>query len=319
MKLQHSSLIEELKRLREVYEQTKSDSLEQIRQLKTLEDFYTNQSSISTMEQMEYLIKIHKLFLHLRDSNETFTEENYSSLDDLKTQLNQQINYFSTLDQTLLSSNHHNERIPTKIQSNHLPIFFTKFEQKFNQLFNSNNNNNHNHHEFDETIENDNDDELDLITNEDLILKKFSGFLNDLYEKMKSLLRDKNELDDKLLFLEEKRLTYSRWETQMYDILKWINEEKSARSHLKGLANKMAEELDQIRESTNPLLTIGSTSSSMNTAGTGLGHNTVSSRRRRIEWMDILSSSGLETWSISEIKTYGNSTITNFFTERNRC
>jgi hypothetical protein len=62
----------------------------------------------------------------------------------------------------------------------------------------------------------------------------------------------------------------------MYDILKWINEEKSARSHLKGLANKMAEELDQIRETTSPLLTIGSTSSSMTTAGTSLGHNTVS-------------------------------------------
>jgi hypothetical protein len=62
----------------------------------------------------------------------------------------------------------------------------------------------------------------------------------------------------------------------MYHILKWINEEKSACTHLKGLANKMAEELDQIRETTSPLITIGSNSSSMATAGTSLGHNTVS-------------------------------------------
>ena len=141
-------------------------------------------------------------------------------------------------------------------------------------------------------------------------------------------MRDKNELDEKLIFLEEKRLTYSRWETQMYDILKWINEEKSARTHLKGLANKMAEELDQIRETTSPLLTIGSNSSSMTTAGTSLGHNTVSKLPITKEWPPLLkpcpdqtrylkSFLGLETWSISKIKAYGNSTITNIITKRN--
>ena len=93
--------------------------------------------------------------------------------------------------------------------------------------------------------------------------------------KRRKFSKEKNDLDEKYFLLEEKRLTYSRWENQMYDILKWINEEKSARSHLKGLANKMAEELDQIRENTNPLLMIGSNSSSMTTAGMGLGHNTV--------------------------------------------
>ncbi len=271
MKLQHSSLIDELKRLREVYDQTKLDSIDQTHQLKTLEDYYTNQYEISTNEQIEYLIKILNLFHNLRGFNDNLIEQNSSSLDDLKSQLNQQIIYFSTLDKSLISNNHHHEPLVAKIQSNNLPIFLTKFEQKFSQLFTNNPS-----HELDETIENENDDELDLITNEDLSLKKFSSFLNDIYEKIKNLLRDKNELDEKLIFLEEKRLTYSRWETQMYDILKWINEEKSARSHLKGLANKMAEELDQIRETTSPLLTIGSTSSSMTTAGTSLGHNTVS-------------------------------------------
>jgi len=276
MKLQQTSLLDELKRIREVYEQTKSDSLDQIRQIKTLEDVYKNQYELSKTEQIEYLIKIFNLFQHLRGLNENFNEQNSSSLDDIKTQLNQQFIYFSTLDKTCLfntNNNHQNEdkQIPLKSQSNNLLIFFTKFEQKFSHLLNNNLLN-----ELDETIENEHDDELDLITNEDLVLKKFSTFLNDIYEKFKILVRDKNELDEKLIFLEEKRLTYSRWETQMYDILKWINEEKSARSHLKGLANKMAEELDQIRETTNPLLTIGSTSSSMNAAGTGLGHNTVS-------------------------------------------
>lgn len=284
MKLQHASLIEELKRLREVYEQTKSDSNDQVRKTKVLEDFYTNQYETSTNEHIEYLIKILNLFQNLRGLNENLNEENYSSLDEIKNQLNQHFIYFSTLDKaSFLNNNDNNQnhqyqeqqsddkQIISKPQSNDLSIFLTKFEQKFLNLFNNNLSN-----ELDETIENENDEELDLITNEDSLLKKFSLFLNDIYEKIKILLRDKNELDEKLMFLEEKRLTYSRWETQMYDILKWINEEKSARSHLKGLANKMAEELDQIRETTSPLLTVGSTSSSLTTAGTSLGHNTVS-------------------------------------------
>lgn len=277
MKLQQTSLLDELKRLREVYDQTKSDSVDQIHQMKSLEDYYTNQYEILTNEQIEYLIKIYNLFQNLRGVNESSTDQNYSSIDDLKNQLNQEINYFSTLEKPFLfdDNNHQNDdkQIQSKTQSNNLSLFLIKFEQKFSQLFNNNNNP---ANELDETIENENDDELDLITNEDLLLKKFSTFLNDIYDKMKNILKDKNEVDEKLLFLEEKRLTYSRWETQMYDILKWINEEKSARSHLKGLANKMAEELDQIRETTSPLLTIGSTSSSMTTAGTSLGHNTVS-------------------------------------------
>jgi hypothetical protein len=277
MKLQQTSLLDELKRLREVYDQTKSDSLDQIRQIKSLEDYYTNQYEISTNEQIEYLIKILNLFHNLRGFNENLSEQNYSSLVDLKYQLNQQLIYFSTIDKTFLSNNNHHhqndqKQITTKVQSTNLSMFLTKFEQKFSHLLNNTNSIN----ELDETIENENDEELDLITNEDLLLKKFSSFLNEIYEKIKNILRDKNELDEKLIFLEEKRLTYARWETQMYDILKWINEEKSARSHLKGLANKMAEELDQIRETTSPLLTIGSTSSSMATAGTSLGHNTVS-------------------------------------------
>lgn len=288
MKLQQTSLLDELKRLREVYDQTKSDSIDQIRQIKTLEDYYTNQYEISTNEQIEYLLKILNVFQNLRDLNESSTDQNYTSMDDIKNQLNQEMNFFSTLDKTFIFNNNHDKnhlhqndenQYLIKNQTNNLSLFLTKFEQKFSQLNNNNNNTTtmtNPSNELDETIENENDDELDLITNDDLLLKKFSLFLNDIYDKMKNLLRDKNDLDEKLLFLEEKRLTYSRWETQMYDILKWINEEKSARSHLKGLANKMAEELDQIRETTSPLLTIGSTSSSMTTAGTSLGHNTVS-------------------------------------------
>lgn len=283
MKLQQTSLIDELKRLREVYEKTKSDSLDQIRQMKTLEDFYTNQSELFTNEQFDYLIKILHLFQHLRGSNDNNNNHHFESntLDDLKSQLNQQMNYFSTLDPSLLAKS--NDSTNNKVPTNSLPILLSKYEHRFSQLISSNTNNNLSLNELDETMENENDEELDLITNEDFLGKKFSGFLNEIYEKMKNLLREKNESEEKLIFLEEKRLTYSRWESQMYDILKWINEEKSARSHLKGLANKMAEELDQIRESTSPLLTIGSTSSSMNTAGTSLGHNTVGFLCKRIK------------------------------------
>lgn len=274
MKLQHTSLLDELKRLREVYEQTKSDSIEQTRQIKTLEDTHRIQAEINLNEQIDYLFKILNLFQNLRGLNEAFSDQNLFSLDEIKSQLNQQMNYFSNLDKnSFVNNNHQPEENHTlaKSQSSNIGILLTKFEQKFSSLLNNNSLN-----ELDETtVENEHDEELDLLTNEDLFLKKLTMFLHEIYEKFKIVLREKNELDEKLIFLEEKRLTYSRWETQMYDILKWINEEKSARSHLKGLANKMAEELDQIRETTSPLLNIGSTSSSMNAAGTSLGHNTV--------------------------------------------
>ena len=271
MKLQHTSLLEELKRVREVYEQTKSDSLDQIRQIKTLEDYYTNQNELLTNEQIEYLMKILNLFQNFRGLNEHMND---LSLDDIKSQINQHIIYFSSIDKQVfsLNNNNHENEIITKFQLNNISLLLTKFEQKFSHLFNTNNYSN----EFDETIENEHDDELERMINDNNLLRKFSSFLNDIYDKIKIILKDKNELDEKLILVEEKHLSYSRWEMQMYDILKWINEEKNARSHLKGLANRMAEELDRIRETTSPLLTVSSsTASSMNTTGTTLGHNTV--------------------------------------------
>ncbi|CAF1093687.1 unnamed protein product [Adineta ricciae] len=282
LKLQHTSLLDELKRLREVYEQTKSDSIEQARQIKTLEETHRTQTEINLNEQIDYLFKILNLLQNLRGFNETFSDQNLFSLDEIKSQLNQQMNYFSNLDKnSFVNNNHQTDENHTlsKSQSSNLGILLNKFEQKFSSLLNNNSLN-----ELDETtVENEHDEELDLLPNEDIFLKKLTMFLHEIYEKFKIVLREKNELDDKLIFLEEKRLTYSRWETQMYDILKWINEEKSARSHLKGLANKMAEELDQIRETTSPLLNIGSTSSSMNAAGTSLGHNTAWKHGRSVK------------------------------------
>ena len=273
LKLQQTSLLEELKRLREVYEQTKNESVEQTRQLKTVEDFYTHQSELNTHEQMEYLKKILQLFQRLRGG--AFVDDGeHSSLDDLKSALNRYLSDFSSVDPPTAPSKEKSVANKPNLQS--LSLLLNAFEQKFSHLLTSNGSS-----EFDETLEQqqqqESDDELEALINDDLSLKKFHSFLSELHEKTKVLCKDKGELEEKLLLFEEKRLTYSRWESQMYDILKWINEEKSARSHLKGLANKMAEELDQIRESTNPgLNAIGSNSSAMNTTGTGLGHNTVS-------------------------------------------
>lgn len=266
MKLQQSSLLDELKRLREVYEQTKSDCIDQTCQIKSLEDSHTNQIETFTHEQFNYLIKIYNFLQNFHQSNEFLSEKNFTSIDELKTAINQGIHYLSSLNQENLVNPQQ------QIQLNHFTIYLNKFERKFASLLNNNNNQTT---DFDDINENDHDDEFELNGTEDMNLKKFVQFCQDLHEKMKHILREKNEFEEKFLYLEEKRLTYSRWESQMYDILKWINEEKSARSHLKGLANKMAEELDQIRETTSPLLTIGSTSSSMTTAGTNLGHNTV--------------------------------------------
>ena len=301
MKLQQNALLDELKRLREVYEKAKADSADQTRQIKTLEDFYAAQNEISTNEQIDYLLKILHLFQRLRGAaNENSDGENDSSIDVLKNQLNQQFAYFATLDHSSLSNHHQHEEkpVPSTHQVPHLATLLSHFEQKFVHLFNSNPAN-----EFDETIEQETDEEIEAIVNEDGSSKKFVTFLNDVYERMKSVFKEKSELDEKFVLLEEKRLTYARWETQMYDILKWINEEKSARSHLKGLANKMAEELDQIRETTSPLLTVGSTSSSMTTAGTSTGHNTVrrlARSRDRFLFYNIISMllSGMETWPI---------------------
>ena len=277
MKLEQSSLLDELKRLREVYEQTKNESVDQTRQLQTLEDFYTRQYESNTSEQMEYLKKILQLFEHLRGGGSVDVECEHSSLEELKSSLNRYLTDFSSF--TRPASPPRDKPVPSKSP---LPLLLLNtFEQKFSHLFSNNGST-----EFDETLEqHEADDELESIVTDDLASKKFVAFLTDLHEKTKLVLKDKLDLEEKLLLFEEKRLTYSRWESQMYDILKWINEEKSARSHLKGLANKMAEELDQIRETTNPLLNAGSTSSAMNTS---LGHNTV--RRTTLTHSSSLSS-----------------------------
>lgn len=272
LKFEQNALLEEIQRLKEISERSENESLDQRKQLKSLEEFYNNQCESLTNEHREYLSKICQVFQSLRGLNESSSDENLHSLEELKCQINSQLNYFSSVEEKLvLSSNDQIEEEEEKVSPsiNALTKIFNHFERKFAQ-FKSNSTG-----EIDEPMENEMDEEYQSMLNEDSQMKKFHQFLQEIYERMKSICKEKSEFEEKSLLMEEKRLSYARWESQMYDILKWINEEKSARSHLKGLANKMAEELDQIRESTTPLLTIGSTSSSMNNAGTTLGHNTV--------------------------------------------
>jgi len=284
MKSEQNLLSEEFQRLKDLYESTKIETNDQKKQMKTLED----QFETTNKENFEFLTKIFQIFHRIRSSNSNSNEfdENFTSFDDLKSQLTQQMIYFSTFDEQKVflkekSDDDDDEMIKrTKTSNENLKKLLNHFETKFGEFFSSTNTNGN---EFDETIETTIDDDFEMIFNDDLTLRKFSTFLNEIFDRLKTLSKEKNDLDEKYFLLEEKRLTYSRWENQMYDILKWINEEKSARSHLKGLANKMAEELDQIRENTNPLLMIGSNSSSMTTAGMGLGHNTAWKHGRSVK------------------------------------
>ncbi|CAF0784390.1 unnamed protein product [Didymodactylos carnosus] len=292
LQCQQTSLLDELKRLREVYEQTKSDTIEQSRQTKLLKDYYENEVDSLTSQQCDYYFKILNIFNHLRQISPTSVSSS-QNLNELQMKIREHLTYFDenhnqTLNINQQQSNNfiNNDTSKRKLLNNDKLFLdsLLKFELKFQRLF-QNMNKTKNGIDDDPSIEDESDDdseecdgvesdeesviignEQQIIDGTDLSTKKLNKVMKYVYKKLKLLLREKYDAEEKLNIFEEKHSSYTKWETQVYDILKWISEEKTARTHLKGLASKMAEELDTIRETgclTSPL-----------TSSSSAGHNT---------------------------------------------
>ncbi len=237
---------DELDRLRQLYERTRNDLIEQTRQNQLMRDFYSEQDENYRQEQIEYLIRILNLFDNLSNFNEnnSYSRENLS-LDEIKTEFNQQINYFLNIYKSLLIKTSKDKE---KSILNDLLVIITKFQEKFSNLFNDNI-----------------DDEIILIIeNENSILKNVILFLNDLYQHLKKILYEKKDLNEKLISIEKRNRKYFKWESK---INQSISEDKHSSLKLKKLSNQIIEDYDQSQDSTNSRSTICSSSSPYSTIG----------------------------------------------------
>jgi serine/threonine-protein kinase MRCK len=69
-----------------------------------------------------------------------------------------------------------------------------------------------------------------------------------LNSQLVKLTQEKRDLENELsMFINEKKETITKCESQMNEILQMVNEERLVRSHLKSLATKLIEEVDQLR------------------------------------------------------------------------
>jgi hypothetical protein len=229
---------EELNRLRQLYERTKNDFIEQTHQNQLLRDFYTEQDENCKQEQIEYFIRILNLF-----ENHSLPKENMS-LDEIRNHFDQQINYFLTIYKSLLIKN---SKDKDKSISNDLEIILTKFRENFSHLFN---------------------DEIILIkedeTHNNPVLENLISFLNDLYKHINQILHEKKDLNEKLILLEKKNQKYFKLESKSSQSM---NEDEHSSSNLNKLPNQMDGELDQFQELTNSRSTICSSSSPYSTIG----------------------------------------------------
>ncbi|CAF1261292.1 unnamed protein product [Adineta steineri] len=257
LKLQQTSLHEDLNRLRQLYDQTKHDSIQQKCQIQLNRDFFTEQYERSKQEQIEYLTRILNLFQDFPNPNkkEYIPKQNDLStrIDNTKNELEQQINYFINNYKSLIMKNSNDK---DKLFLNDLSLLLTKFQDEFSELFHNNGKD-----DISLTIEY----EYDTYP----VLNNLNLLLNDLYKQINKILHEKMNLSEKLMNLERKHRKYYKWITKIH---KSISEDRSASIYLKNSANRMIEELDQLEELTNPRSTITSTTSSISTNANNISH-----------------------------------------------
>ncbi|CAF1278087.1 unnamed protein product [Rotaria sordida] len=251
LELERKSLVKELNLVRQLYDEAKGDSIIQTRQMQLLKDFYTEQQTVSKHEQIEYFTRILNLFQDLPGSNrnKNFNRQNSSplSLEDIRNEFDQRLNSFLTNYKSLLIIKDSKDK--DKSISNDISLLISKFQDKFSHLFSNNG-----------------DDEMVLITEDKNInnplLKNIISFLNGLYKQINKILYDKTELSEQLISLEKNHRKYFKIQAKMY---KTITEDKHSNLYLKQLADQMAEEVDQIQDSTNRRPSISSRTPSFST------------------------------------------------------
>ncbi|XP_052697457.1 serine/threonine-protein kinase MRCK alpha-like isoform X3 [Crassostrea angulata] len=64
---------------------------------------------------------------------------------------------------------------------------------------------------------------------------------------MNDLVKEKNQLEQEMREIYDKRESVAQWEAQISEIIKWVSDEKDARGYLQALASKMTEELENLK------------------------------------------------------------------------
>ncbi|XP_078315965.1 serine/threonine-protein kinase MRCK alpha-like isoform X3 [Crassostrea virginica] len=86
--------------------------------------------------------------------------------------------------------------------------------------------------------------ERSQVTDENDRLKEEISFQQ---SAMNDLVKEKNQLEQEMREIYDKRESVAQWEAQISEIIKWVSDEKDARGYLQALASKMTEELENLK------------------------------------------------------------------------
>ncbi|XP_006897807.1 PREDICTED: serine/threonine-protein kinase MRCK alpha-like isoform X2 [Elephantulus edwardii] len=85
-----------------------------------------------------------------------------------------------------------------------------------------------------------------LLTEEN---KKLASELDKLTTLYENLSVHRQQLEEEVKDLADKKESVAHWEAQITEIIQWVSDEKDARGYLQALASKMTEELEALRNS----------------------------------------------------------------------
>ncbi|KAJ8309235.1 hypothetical protein KUTeg_014109 [Tegillarca granosa] len=77
--------------------------------------------------------------------------------------------------------------------------------------------------------------------------EKLKEELNFQHNAMNNIVKEKNQLEQEMREIYDKRESVAQWEAQISEIIKWVSDEKDARGYLQALASKMTEELENLK------------------------------------------------------------------------
>ncbi|KAG8194299.1 hypothetical protein JTE90_004528 [Oedothorax gibbosus] len=88
--------------------------------------------------------------------------------------------------------------------------------------------------------------EKDILQEEN---RKLSQEVDRLSQAVNRAQEDRRKMDDDINNLKDKKDSIAQWESEVSEIIQWVNDEKDARSYLQALAIKMTEELENMKTS----------------------------------------------------------------------
>nr|XP_023026524.1 serine/threonine-protein kinase Genghis Khan isoform X1 [Leptinotarsa decemlineata]XP_023026525.1 serine/threonine-protein kinase Genghis Khan isoform X1 [Leptinotarsa decemlineata]XP_023026526.1 serine/threonine-protein kinase Genghis Khan isoform X1 [Leptinotarsa decemlineata] len=107
--------------------------------------------------------------------------------------------------------------------------------------------------------------------------KNLSSNVGFLTESMNRLQTERSALETEYEELRSKQEALGQWESQLSEIIQWVNDEKDARAYLQALATKMTEELDYLKHT------------GVSNAVSGSDKNWRNRRSQKLEKMELLN------------------------------